>query len=541
MSKRKAITKLQSALIAVVLIAIIVGAYFYYASQLVPVQKPVTLVIAMDTSSIVSLDPAKAYEFESIVINNNVYNTLVGFKGVDYSTVYPELADSWTVASDGVTWTFNLKHGLTFPSGTPINAAAVIYSFQRVVQLQQPPSWVITQFGINNHTMTALDDYTVQFKLNAPYAKGLFLSCIAFPVASIVDPTVVKAHETNGDMGAGWLLDHSAGSGAFTLGKWQRGTEIVLNSNKNYWRGKPGVDVIDIKEIKETLDQRMLLEKGDIDIAWNLLPDQLAALKDNKDVSIVSAPAFQVFYLGMNAGSKPFNDPRVRNAVRWAIDYNGIINNILKGAAIGLQTIIPKGIAGYDPQTPFTQDIAKAKSLLADAGYPNGFSVQLATPSSISGAPTADIAAKIKSDLAKVGIDVQIQLITYAELLQKYRAQSLQMVIGRWGSDYADPNSNAAAFALCRTTGPSDTAKQLAWRNMYANNVTSNLVVGASRELNDTQRLADYKQLTGIILNDGPFAMLYQLVIQRAVRNSVKGFTVSPLTLEDFSTITKQT
>jgi len=136
---------------------------------------------------------------------------------------------------------------------------------------------------------------------------------------------------------------------------------------------------------------------------------------------------------------------------------------------------------------------------------------------------------------------VQIQLITYAELLQKYRAQSLQMVIGRWGSDYADPNSNAAAFALCRTTGPSDTAKQLAWRNMYANNVTSNLVVGASRELNDTQRLADYKQLTGIILNDGPFAMLYQLVIQRAVRNSVKGFTVSPLTLEDFSTITKQT
>lgn len=539
MSKR--ITKLQSALIAVVLIAIIIGAYFYYASQSVQVQKPVTLVIAMDTSSIVSLDPAKAYEFEGIVINNNVYNRLVGFKGIDYSTVYPELADSWNVASDGVTWTFNLKHGLSFPSGTPINAAAVIYSFQRVVQLQQPPSWVITQFGIKSDTMKALDDYTVQFKLNAPYAKGLFLSCLAFPVASIVDPTVVKAHETNGDMGAAWLLDHSAGSGAFTLAKWQRGTEIVLNANKNYWKGKPGVDIIDIKEIKETLDQRMLLERGDIDIAWNLLPDQLAAMKDNKDISIVSSPAFQVFYLGMNAGSKPFNDPRVRNAVRWAIDYNGITSNILKGAAIGLQTIIPKGIAGYDPQAPFTQDIAKAKSLLADAGYPNGFSVQLTTPASLSGAPTADIAAKIKSDLAKVGIDVQIQLITYAELLTKYRAQSLQMVIGRWGSDYADPNSNAAAFALCRTTSSSDTAKQLAWRNVYANNVTSDLVVQASRELDDTKRLDDYKQITGIILNDGPFAMLYQLVIQRAVRNSVKGFIVSPLTLEDFSTITKQT
>jgi len=543
MLNKKAITRIQTVLIAVVLMAVIVGGYFYYASQLAPPAKPTTLVIAMDTSSIVSLDPAKAYEFESVLIDNNVYNKLVGFKGTDYSTVYPELADSWNVASDGVTWTFNLKHGLTFPSGTPINAAAVVYSFQRVVQLQQPPSWVITQFGITNKTnaVTALDDYTVQIKLSAPYAKGLFLSCLAFPVASIVDPTVVKAHETNRDMGAAWLTDHSAGSGAFILQEWQRGTQIVLNANKNYWKGKTGVDTIVIKEMKESLDQRMLLEKGDIDIAWNLISDQIVALKSNKDITISATPAFQVFYVGMNVGYKPFSDARVRNAVRWAIDYNGIINDILKGSAIGLQTIIPKGIMGYDPQAPFTQDIAKAKSLLADAGYPNGFTADLTTPSSISGAPTADIAAKIKSDLAKAGITVNIQLITYAELLNKYRTQSLQMVIGRWGSDYADPNSNAAAFAYCRTASPSDTAKQLAWRNKFASNATSDLVEKAAKELDDSKRADDYKQITGTILTDGPFAMLFQQVIQRAVRNSVKGFTVSPLTLEDFSTITKQT
>ena len=543
MLRKMAITKIQSIIIAVILIALIVGGYTFYTSQLTPTQKPVTLIIAMDTSSIVSLDPAKAYEFESVLIDNNVYNKLVTFKGTDYSTVYPELADSWSVASDGMTWTFNLKHGLTFPSGTPINAAAVVYSFQRVAQLQQPPSWVITQFGITNKTnaVTAVDDYTVQMKLNAPYAKGLFLSCLAFPVASIVDPTVVKAHETKGDMGSTWLLDHAAGSGAFTLQEWQRGTQIVLNANKNYWKGKPGVDTIVIKEIKESLDQRMLLEKGDVDIAWNLLSDQIQALKGSNDITISSTPSFSVLYVGMNVGFKPFSDARVREAVRWAIDYNGIVNDILKGAGVGLQTIIPKGIMGYDPQAPFTPDVAKAKSLLADAGYPNGFTTDLTTPASISGAPTADIAAKIKSDLAKVGITVNIQVLTYAELLVKYRAQSLQMMIGRWGSDYADPNSNAAAFALCRTAGPSDTAKQLAWRNKYANNATSDLVVKASKELDDSQRLADYKQLTNIILHDGPFALLFQQVYQRAVRNTVKGLTVSPLTLEDFSTITKQT
>lgn len=553
MFKRRAITKIQSAVIVVVLIAIIVGGYLFYTSQQVPPlyistgststasSKPATLVIAMDTSSIVSLDPAKAYEFEGVLIDNNVYDKLVDFKGNDYSMVYPELAESWSVANDGVTWTFNLKKGLSFPSGTPIDAAAVVYSLQRVVKLQQPPSWVITQFGIKPESITAVNGYTVQIKLKAAYAKGLFLSCLAFPVASIVDPTVVKAHETGGDMGSAWLTDHSAGSGAFILDKWERGTEIVLTANKDYWKGKAGVDSIDIKEIKESLDQRMLLEKGDIDVAWNLLSDQIVALKGNKDIEIVSSPAFQVFYIGMNVEFKPFSDIRVRNAIRWAIDYNGIINDILKGAAIGLQTIIPKGIAGYDPQTPFTQDIAKAKSLLAEAGYPNGFSVELTTPATIAQIPTADIAAKVKNDLAKVGIDVKIQLITYAELLTKYRAQSLQMVIGRWGSDYADPNSNAAAFAYCRTAGPNDTAKQLTWRNKYANNVTSDLVEKAAKELDDTKRLDYYKQLTGTILNDGPFVILYQLMIQRAVRTSVKGFTVSPLTLEDFSLITKQT
>jgi len=539
---KRAITKVQTIAVAVMLIVVVIGGYVIYMSQLPPPPppKPVTLVIAMDTSSIVSLDPAKAYEFEGVLVDNNLYDKLVDFKGNDYSTVYPELAESWTVSEDGVTWTFNIKKGLKFPSGTPINAEAVVYSLQRVVKLEQTPSWVLTQFGIKPETIKAVGEYVVQIKLNAIYAKGMFLSCLAFPVASIVDPKVVKEHETGGDMGSAWMTDHSAGSGPFTLEKWERGTQIILRANKDYWKGKPGVDSILIKEIKESLDQRMLLEKGDIDIAWNLLADQIVAVKGVKGIEIVESPAFQLFYIGMNVGFKPFSDARVRNAVRWAIDYDGIIKEILRGAAMKIQTIIPKGVAGYNPAMPFTQDIAKAKSLLAEAGYPNGFSVELATPATIAQIPTADIAAKIKSDLAKVGIDVKVQLITYAEILNKYRAQALEMVIARWGSDYADPDANAKPFAHCRTAGPKDTVKQLAWRNKYANNVTTDLVEKAAKELDDTKRLDYYKQITEIILNEGPFVILYQLLIQRAVRTWVKGFTVSPLTLEDLSVITKE-
>lgn len=539
---KRAITKVQTIAVVVLLMVVVVGGYVIYVSQLPPPPppKPVTLVIAMDTSSIVSLDPAKAYEFEGVLVDNNVYDKLVDFKGNDYSKVYPELAESWTVSDDGMTWTFNIKKGLKFPSGTSINAEAVVYSLQRVVKLEQTPSWVLTQFGIKLDTVKAVGEYAVQIKLDAVYAKGMFLSCLAFPVASIVDPKVVKEHETGGDMGSAWMTDHSAGSGPFTLEKWERGTQIILRANKDYWKGKPGVDSILIKEIKESLDQRMLLEKGDIDIAWNLLADQIVAVKGVKGIEIVESPAFQLFYVGMNVGFKPFSDARVRNAVRWAIDYDGIINEILRGAAMKIQTIIPKGVAGYNPAMPFKQDIAKAKSLLAEAGYPNGFSVELATPATIAQIPTADIAAKIKSDLAKAGIDVKVRLITYAELLDKYRAQALEMVVARWGSDYADPDANAKPFAHSRTAGPKDTVKQLAWRNKYANNVTTDLVEKAAKELDDTKRLDYYKQITEIILNEGPFVILYQLLIQRAVRTWVKGFIVSPLTLEDFSVVTKE-
>lgn len=504
-----------------------------------PAVKP-TLVIAMDTSSIVSLDPAQAYEFEGVLTDNNLYDKLVDFRGADCSIVYPELAESWDVSPDGKIWTFHLKEGIKFPSGTPLDADAVVFSLRRVVKLELTPSWVITQFGITEDSVKKVGDYDVEITLDDVYAPGMFLSCLAFPVASVVDPKVVMEHEVDGDMGNAWLTDHSAGSGPFILEKWERGTEIVLVENEDYWKGAPHLGKIVLKEIVEPLDQRMLLEKGDVDIAWNLLADQILDVEGKPGIDILRSPGFHLFYMGMNVVlSKPLSDERVRDAIRWAIDYDAIINEIVQGAAIKVQTIIPKGVAGYNPATPYSQDFEKAKQLLADAGYPNGFTVKLTTPATIAQIPTADIAAKIKSDLAKIGINVEIELLDYAELLTKYRAQSLEMVLGRWGSDYADPDANAKPFAHCNTTGPEAAVKQLAWRNMYTNARTTELVEKAAKELDEKKRMEYYKEITDIILDEGPFVILYQLLIQRAVRTYVDGLVVSPLTLEDFSVVRK--
>jgi len=504
-----------------------------------PPVKP-TLVIAMDTSSIVSLDPAEAYEFEGVLTDNNVYDKLVDFRGADCGTVYPELAESWSISPDGKTWTFHIRKGIKFPSGTPVDADAVVFSLKRVVKLKKTPSWVITQFGITEASIKKVGDYDVEITLNAVYAPGMFLSCLAFPVASIVDPKVVMEHEVGGDMGSAWMKDHSAGAGPFILEKWERGTEIVLVANKDYWKGAPQLGKITIKEVVEPLTQKMLLEKGDVDIAWNLLPDQIIDVEGKPGIEILRSPGFQVFYVGMNVVlSKPLSDERVRDAIRYAIDYDAIIDVMLKGAAIKVQTIIPKGVAGYNPAMPYYQDFEKAKRLLAEAGYPDGFTVKLTTPATIAQIPTADIAAKIKSDLANIGINAEIELLTYAELLTKYRAQSLEMVIGRWGSDYADPDANAKPFAHCNTTGPEATVKQLAWRNMYVNAYTTELVEKAAKELDTKKRMEYYKEITDIILDKGPFVILYQLLNQRAVRTYVEGLVVSPLTLEDFSVIRK--
>jgi peptide/nickel transport system substrate-binding protein len=482
------------------------------------------LVIGMATSDIISLDPAKAFEFSGVGIDAQVYDRLLDFPPKHFDKPEFSLAESYSVSPDGRVWTFKLRKGVKFHSGNPLTAEDVVYSFRRVVYLNDQPSFILTQFGITEDSVRALDKYTVQITLDKKYASGIFFSCLAAGVASVVDSKVVKEHEQKtdkypeGDRGLTWLAHHSAGSGPFILRKWEKNDRVILDANPNHFRNPPKVKRVVIKEITEATSRRLQVEKGDIDIAWEMYPDQIKALKKDKDLRIESSPATIIYYLGMNVGKGPLADNRVRTAIRNAIDYDGIINDIMGGAAKPINTFIPEGFAGYEKTRYYSQDLEKARRLMKEAGYPEGFEISLDHGDQT---PNPEIAQAIQNSLARIGIKVKLNKLISSQLWPKYRAQQQELILARWGPDYVDPHTNALPFADYK-------AKQLCYRNMYFNETTSDLIQKAGQEMDNDKRIALYQQANKIIQLEGPYAMLFQPMYQHAVRNNISNFTAAP-------------
>lgn len=518
---------------AVVLVSVVSLALLVSCAGKAPEARPEkTLVVAMDVGDASSMDPAVAFETASIFVGHQCYDTLVTFEGGDLSKPVAELADSWEVSQDGLVWTFKLKPGLKFPSGAPVDAAAVAYSFDRVIAMDDQPAWLLTQTGMEVGSTKALDESTVQITLKEKFNPDAFLAVLTYPVASIVDPKVCKEHEKEGDWGKNFLAGASAGNGPYVLEKWEPEVQVVLKANPNYWKGKVPVSTVVIKHVPESTAQKMLLEKGDAHIAMDLRPEQIKDVEGKPGLQVIRGLGDGINYLGMNVAFQPFEDNRVRDAVRWAIDYQGLVKHVLQENAIVLQTFIPKGFKGYNPATPYQQDVEKARQLLKEAGYPQGFKVELLCSSGIAGGGVywRDIAAKLKDDLSKVGITVEIKEMTSAALLDIYRAQKHQMVLMGWGPDYPDPDALAKPFANHRM-------KQLAWRNSYYNEELADKVERAAAAFASDERLKLYEELTNYVLHNGPFAILYQPQVSIALRDSVLNYQYCSLWTTELAAI----
>lgn len=483
------------------------------------------LVIGMEQlSAITSLDPAKGFEVYGSGIMAQVYDKLLDFPAGKFDKPEPSLAESWKVSPDGLVWTFNLRKGVKFHSGNVMTAEDVVYSFQRAILLKDQPAFILTQFGLTPDSIKALDQHTVQITLPKKYAGGLFLSCLAAIVGSVVDSKVVKQHVAktdqypNGDFGVTWLSLNSAGSGPFILRKLERGEGAVLDANPNHFRHPPKIKRVIYKDIPEAASRRLQVEKGDLDIAWNLLPDQVSQMAGNKDLRIERYPNNAIDYLGMNVTRPHLSDNRVRTAIRYAIDYDGIINKVLGGAAKQTNTFIPEGFAGYESRIIYRTDLEKARQLMKEAGVPNGFETTL---DHIDATPRPEVAQVIQASLAKIGIKVQLNKMVGAQLFPKYRAQKTDIFFGGWGPDYNDPHTNAQPFA-------DHTAKQLAYRNAYENEKTAKMIQDAGVEMDDAKRIALYQAANKIIQEEGPYAFLYQQLFLHAVRNNVQDLKVGP-------------
>lgn len=487
------------------------------------------LVMALQIDDIITLDPAEVFEFSGAEYIANVYDRLVAYEPPDFNEVTGGVAERWEIGDDGRTYTFYVRDGLAFHSGNPVTAFDAAYSLQRVVRLGLSPAFILTQFGFTPENVAqrirALDERRLVLETDKPYAPSLVLNCLTAGIGSVVDSKRLREHEENGDMGHAWLRTHSAGSGPFALKDWRPNEILILESFPDYWRGAPAMTRVIIRHIAEPATQRLLLEKGDIDIARNLGSEQLEGLADDPAIRLMSATKGTLYYLGLNQKNPYLARPEVRQALKYLVDYDGIAATILENRGFVHQAFVPQGYFGALDDNPFRLDVAKAKALLAEAGLADGFPVAMDTRNV---PPVTDIAQALQASFGEAGIRLEIVPGDGKQTLTKYRARNHDIYIGIWGSDYRDPHSNADSFSRNPDNSDDAPVKSLAWRNAWDIPELTAKAEAAMMERDTGKRARLYEELQRIHQQESPFVIMFQAVEVSALRARVSGFVSGP-------------
>ncbi len=485
-----------------------------------------TFVMAKDISDVITLDPAEVFELSGGEIIANIYDRLMMYEPENLTKLVGGVAESWEVSGDGRTITFKIRPGLKFHSGNPVTAEDVVYSLRRVVKLNKTPAFIVTQFGWNKDNVDELvrvvDPQHAQITITAPFSPGLVLNALSAGIGSVVDKKLVQEHEKDGDMGYAWLKSHSAGGGPFRLKAWKANELVSLEAFEGYRHGAPKMRRVIIRHVAEPAGQRLLLEKGDVDMARNLTPDQIKGIRGNPDIAIDGYTKGTLVYLAGNQSHPVLGKPKVMQAIRYLIDYQGMVDSFLAGQFVIHQSFWPSGLWASLDDKPYRLDVAKAKALLAEAGVGPGLKLRIDT---LTNSPFPDIAQSIQSTLAKAGIEAEIVTQEGKTLWPKYRARKHEIILARWSPDYVDPHSNADAFAdnpdnrfEAKLTG------KLTWRNAWADEEINKLTVQARTELDLDKRRELYLELQRRMQRIGPFAVMFQQNEQVARRKNVAGF-----------------
>lgn len=502
-----------------------------------------TFVVARNVADIISLDPAEVFEFSGQFVITNMYDRVMDFEPEDMTKLVGGTTESYTFSDDGKTIVLKMRPGLVFHSGNPVTADDVAYSLQRVIKLNKTPSFIFTQFGWSadnvDSMVKAVDAETVELTIDAELSPGLVLNALSAGVGSVVDKQLVMSHEKDGDHGYEWLKTHSAGSGPYSLKTWNANELIILDAHAKDRHGAPAMKRVIIRHVAEASAQRLLLEKGDVDSAEDLTADQIKGLDGKPGIEILTFPQSNLMYMASNQTHPILSKPKVQEALRYAVDYNGLVTSILDGTYSVHQAFWPSGMWASQDETPFSYDLEKSKALLAEAGHEGGgFKLAIDT---LNKSPFKEVAQSIQASLKELGVESEITLSDGATLWPKYRARKHELIIARWGPDYPDPHSNSDSFAHnpdnrleAKLTG------KLAWRNSWASEAATKGSEAAAKETDLAKREAMYKDLQSSMQLDSPYTVMFQLVGKVGLRDNVKGYARGATSdLVYFRTVTK--
>jgi len=443
------------------------------------------------------------------------YDRLVEYDGGS-TAVVPGLASSWEISPDGLHYTFHLRQGVQFVDGTPFNAEAVRFNFERLLAIGKAPSGT---FGFID-SVDVLDDYTVRVNLTSPFAPAL--SAFATDQGCIVSPGVM-AHEVGGDYGQDYLAEHTAGTGAFYASEWTHGLRLVLTRNDDYWRGPAALSEVILRYIPEPEDLRLLLEKGEIDIAEKLTVDQIENLKGTPGIRVFEAPSFACHYVYLNCQNEYLKDVRVRQAISYAIDYAGIIEFLWRNTVVQMEGPVPIGFAEHIPVYQYAQDLDRARALLDEAGYAGGFTLRLMHSPTIP--EWQPMAVVIQENLAEIGISVEIESYAWATLRAKLDQSDFDMSFGYWTPDYADADMFTWYWFFSENWG---LAGNRAW---YKNPIMDDLVTRERLEVDEQRRQDLFEGIQWLGVSDAPYLYLLQINYQLPMREWVKGYVFNPMLL----------
>lgn len=480
-----------------------------------------TLIVVQGLDDIVSLDPAESNELSSIQTVPSLYQRIVQPNRDNPEINEPILVESWQANPEQKSIVFKIKPDAKFASGNTVRPEDIIFSYQRAITMNKSPAFILNVLGWKTENITSLlkkvSDNELEVRWTADVSPDVVLNILSTPIASIVDEKLVSAHIKNNDFGNSWLKMNSAGSGAYKMRAYQPRQAIVLEANPLSPTGAPKMANIIIKNVPDPASRRLLIEKGDADIARELGTDQTAALAGKAGIKILDIPSAEQVYMAFNtaSGNPALSNPAFWEASRYLVDYKGITEDLMRGQYFIHQSFLPVGLPGALKDNPFTFDPKKAKEILAKAGITNArFTLDVENK-----VPYITVAQSIQASFAQAGVQVDLLPAAGSQVYSRVRAKQHQAAIRFWIPDYFDAHSNASAFAY--NDGQSNT---VAWLNGWKIPELSQQTLAALNEADKTKRQSLYTEMQKELQRSSPYVFIDQGKNQIVMRDNVKGY-----------------
>lgn len=483
-------------------------------------RKVLTYAIGNDLSN---MDPALITDIESALVATQVYQGLLKFKP-DSVDVEPDLAESYEVSPDGLTWTFRLREGIRFHDGTTLDSGDVVFSVMRQMDENHPAhvpgkmQYAHFLFGDRSTSETTLvtdvsapDERTVVFRLARPYQP--FAKNMAMTAAAIVSPEAVRTLKAD-------FNTTMVGTGPFRLKSAQRDSQVTLVRNEEFAGPRPPLDEIRFRILRDANVRLSSVQKGETDVIAGVEPTAIEQIEKNPQLVLLSEPSMNLGYLMLNNQKPPFDNRLVRLAVNHAINREAIAEQLFSGTSVVARGIIPPGMLGHNPDSKgYPYDPERAKKLLAEAGYPDGLTVTFSTHNNarIYNPVGAKLAERIQQDLAKVGITATIDMMEFPAFLARTNALDYVMANSGWVTDNGDPDNFIYELA-----GREDN------RSGYRNPEATRLMREAAGEQDEAKRAEMYRKAEEMLLEDPPFAPLNHGKQMLAVRGRVRNLKLHP-------------